>query len=265
MYKILASCFFLAFVCFSVPSALDAQNARPANFSEGQVSYGFVVHNAPEVESYLKGSSLTATFLGQSSKFDWSFIGGLVRVQMIYQEGQKHGILLLDLPMFGEKTAIRLDSASVMEQLSQGSDVLRNQAPQIQENQEMPQLDWKEEPKKRKRIAKHKCKKHSMDIGELTPQAEGMNFALFISQKFRPDMRQDIQNMIEQFDGFPLGMEFSYNDMRIELLAKDIDKSSVSPKSFEIPSDYTEKTLEEFKSGFSELLGTEDKDKTIGL
>lgn len=234
-----------ALLQFALPQSTQAQKQKAPNFNEGVITYELKIEGqgAAEIESFTKSTTIQLFLKDSSSCLDVTFMGGLMRMQILRNAAQPHSVMLLDIPMVADKVAVPLkpkenaEDGDVMQRLGNLDNLQNMSSP----------LTFKGS----KRIAKHKCRKGTLDM---PTGGEEMNFIVYSTSKIRPN-NSGIALFSQLLGGFPLGFDITAQGMRIELTATTIEKKSVPASRFDVPKGYTEKDLDEFQEIFKGKLG----------
>lgn len=249
--------FFAALCLFVAASSFTlAQSAKKkaANFTEGVITYDFKIEGigAAEIDKFIKGSTIQLFIKDSSACLDMMLMNGLMRAQIIRNAISNSSVMLLDIPFFADKVAIPFPKN---EEAADGEDNGFND--QINALEEMANRPSPLTFKGKKKIAKYRCRKGTIDI----PASEDVDFTIYSTDKLRLD-NPSLDGMMHILGGFPLGLDLNAQGMKIEIFAKSVEKKSVPSSKFEVPKGYTEKDAEEFQELFKDKIG---KDKIIGL
>ncbi len=235
-----------ALLQFALPQSAQAQKQKAPNFNEGVITYELKIegNGAAEIETFTKGTTIQLYLKDSSSCLDIMLMGGLMRMQIVRNSSMSHSVMLLDIPMVADKVAVSLKPKS--EGAEDGDLMKRLGALDNLQNMSSP-LTFKGS----KRIAKHKCRKGTLDM---PTGGEEMNFTVYSTSKLRPN-NSGIAIFSQLLGGFPLGFDITAQGMRVELTAKTVEKKEIPASRFEIPKGYTEKDLEEFEELFKGKMG----------
>lgn len=187
----------------------------------------------------INGIGFTIQYLGTQTKLDMSIMGGMLgRMQVIGNAKDKKNFMLLDLPMAGEKSLIRLDSASLAKSQANAVDSSAN-------NAELKEMMAKQKGMKpsikyvrgKKKIAGHRCKKAEMDF-------MGQKATVYYSKKIKPE---GVTSLFKDMKGLPLSFELNLMGIELSIIAKEISTAEVDKSTFDEPSDYKEMSPQEFQ------------------
>lgn len=240
-------------VIVGLHSDVFAQKKKAPNFLEGTIVYEVKVEGVPEVSQFINGTEFTLLFKNELSKMDVGIMGGLAKFQFISNVKEKLYTVLMDVPTFYEKTAVPIDlEHQIFKDLK---DKQPNQSPE--KKTDKPEIKYNK--KKTKRIAKHRCYTAEMDMGEMGSD----KMVIYLTNKIRPATQSAIERQVGKMDGFPLGFEMTMKGAKVTIMAKSVKKESLEKELFEVPENYSEKSLEEIKEEMQEKFGLDGKD--IGL
>ncbi|MCP4438353.1 MAG: hypothetical protein GY810_05360 [Aureispira sp.] len=243
----------IVLVCCGLSTQTFAQNKKAPNFQEGTITYEIQVEGVPEVSQFINGTELTVLFKDQLSKMDIGIMGGLAKFQFISNVQDKLYTVLMDVPTFYEKTAVPIDLEHQM--FKDLKEKQPNQAPI--KKAEKPEIQYNK--KKRKKIAKYRCYSAEMDM----ESGVGDRMVVYLTDKIRPAAQSEMQRQVGAMDGYPLGFEMLMGGAKITIMAKSVKKESLEKELFEVPANYSEKSLDEIKEELQEKFGLDGKD--IGL
>lgn len=201
--------FVSAFTLFMAPAIAQK------NF-EGSITYSIEYIEVPEevqgLESMLP-QEMTMQFSGDYVRLHQEVMGGS---QVVVSDNKnKTGFVLMD--MMGQKIVIRVPKAAVEEE---------------EANMEATTV---EEGTETKTIVGHKCTKATIT------QPDGNKVEVFVTD----ELGSIKHNSYRQLDGFPLEY-FSYQDgMKLRMTATKVTREKLDKSLFEIPSGYTEMSMEE--------------------
>ncbi len=227
--------FATLFLCLGINLSAQKTKAKEPNFQEGKITYALEVdgEGAEEAKRMLNTTVIALYVKGESSRFDVSVMGGFAKFQFIRNGADKTNTMIFDVPMIGEKSAVSFgDDDEIMQKLNQ------NRAPE----QENP-LKFKG----KKRIAKYKCKRGSMDV----PDAGG-TFAFYLTEQIRPFFGVEA---LQKLGGFPLGFEMEVQGITVKMFAQSVEKKTVETTMFSIPEGYEKKSMEEFRQQMQDKMG----------
>lgn len=239
-------CLLFVFSC----STLFAQKKKAASFPEGVITYKMTAKGTQfeGAEQFINNSSLQVYIKNKSTCLDLAIMNGLVRMKLVYNSITDKSFLLLDIPFIEDgKVALTIDKDEIQKMLPSG------------EMQEANPDDIKKMIKFKgsKKIAKHNCKKGSL---ELPAEAKDVKFDFYVSKKLTINA-DNFDKFIDIFGGFPLGFDIAAQGNELSIYATEIEKKTIADSNFNIPSNYKEKSLEEFKSLFEDKIN----EKVIGL
>jgi hypothetical protein len=249
--RFFATCCLFFFATTAIISAQNSKKKAP-NFTEGVITYDFKMEGtgAAEIDQFMKGSTIQLFIKDSSACLDILFMNGLMHAQVIRNAVTNINVILLDIPLLAEKIAVPFPKNDAE---GEDNDLLNR----------MNALDGlKDAPspltfKGKKRIAKYKCRKGTIDI----PTGEGIDFAIYSTEKLRLN-NPNIDAIFHVLGGFPLGLDLKAEGMSFEIFAKSVEKKTIPSNRFDVPKGYTEKDMEEFQELFQDKIG---KDKIIGL
>jgi hypothetical protein len=82
--------------------------------------------------------------------------------------------------------------------------------------------------------------------------------SMYLSNKIIIDTPLFMENYLGELPGLPLNAEITILGERVSLTAKEIRKTKISDKVFEVPADYKEKSLQNFRSELDEFFRESD-------
>ncbi len=220
-----------------------AQKKKAANFKEGTVKYEVEIEGVPEVSQFVNNSVINLYLKDKNSKMDVSIMGGMATFQLINNIKDQLFTLLMDVPVFYEKTAIAID---------ENSDILKELGNAKNKNQAPLKADFEVKyfKNKRKKIAKHSCYKAEISMGGTD------KLTMYLTDKLRPVALTQIEKTIGAVEGFPLGFEMEFEGVKVTIMATNVSKKAVDKETFSIPDSYTKKSLDQFKDEIQKKLGT---------
>lgn len=220
----------LAF-CLGMLHFASAQSNKAPNFPEGVIKYKVEVEGMPQAEQFTDNIMINVFFKEKDAKVDFAMMGGLMSVQFINNQSKDLMTMLMNIPSFYEKTAVKFDEDSdFMQELmkAQKTNAAPTKAPEIEYNK-----------RKKKRIAKYPC--HLAEIA-----VEGQTVKFYVTEKLRPAATLTNDESMKTLKGFPLAMEMNIEGMTLKITAIDVIKQPVDATAFEVPESYEMKTLDEF-------------------
>lgn len=219
-----------------------AQKNKTPNFKEGIIKYAIEIEGMPEAAQFVNSSVINVYLKEKNSKMDISIMGGMASFQFINNMKDQLMTMLMDVPSFYEKTAVDIDENSeVFKELSQGR--LKNQAPE-------KEIEVKYFKNKKKRIAKYPCYKAEVSMG-----SSAEKLTMYLTEKLRPEAVTQVERSMGEMQGFPLGFEIEVEGMLIRVMAVEVLKQVVDAEAFQIPENYTRKSLDEFKDEIQQKMG----------
>jgi GLPGLI family protein len=137
-------------------------------------------------------------------------------------------IVLMDIPMMGEKIAMRQSKEDMDKAKAEMGD---EQKPEYNETTET------------KEILGYTCKKVDVTIGEDT-------FPVYYTTEIKVAANPNTSGQYSEIDGVILEYTTAQQGMIMHFIATEVKKQKLSNEIFSIPEDYTEKTAEEMQSLF---------------
>jgi hypothetical protein len=248
VFKTFALILFFSFGLF-------AQNYEPnTNYAIIDYSVNISADNNPEINQaapFVNATKIQFLFLEKKSRWSVKMMGGLANVDVIYDEETKDYIFLLNIPTVFSNTAVTFN---------ENDDILQKLKEDQPTEDYTDMLTYKKVKRKKKKIAGRKCNIMHIEMPEfVSPEP----VVVYFDKKFRPTVAAEQLNKMEEITGFPLGFDFSYEEMSMSIMATKINKEKPNASLFTVPEGYEMKTLEEFK----EILETkfEGQDKVFGL
>jgi hypothetical protein len=241
MFRLLYLSFFLSII-FSFGTA-TAQDFVP-NFNEGFVIYEIRPAGNSSIPEIYKETTLTLYVKDNKTKLDLNILGGFATIQIL--EGQSsENIALVDFPMLSEKSIICLNrNTEILSGLNVSSKV--NKAPKRNPKIEIYQKD-------KTKILGKSTYKAIVPLNSCKSKA-----AMYLSKKMTLDTPEFIEYYTGELPGLPLHAELTVFGERVILTAKEIRKTKISDRVFEIPKDYKQKSAKEFKRDIEEFIGVSD-------
>ena len=193
--------------------------------AQKKISNGKVVYEVTDISSdmpeaqMVKGSELVYFFIGDDQKIDMSMMGGMMRVQSMFQAKNDTPVVLMD--MMGKK--VQLDLSEEEAKMTQP---------------DMGDIDITYLKSERKEIAGYKCSKAKIDAGE------GVTFEVYLTDRINPEASY-FQELFKGIQGFPLQFYVEMEGVGLTLTAKSVD-GRVDADAFEVPAGYEKMTAEEF-------------------
>jgi len=233
---------------FLSSTILRAQEYIP-NFKEGYVIYEIKSAGNSKIPELFKETSLTFYIKGNQSKLDLSILAGFARIQIIEKELSQN-TALLDIPMLAEKSSICLSQCpEIFSGLSVSSKI--NRAPSGKPKIEIYQKD-------KSRILGKTAYKAILPIENTRSKA-----SMYLSDKLTVKTPKFIFNYLGELPALPLSAELTILGERVIITAKEIRKTAISEKVFEIPDDYDVKTALQFKNEIDVFFGKSPESKGI--
>lgn len=229
------------------------------NFKEGTVTYQINIKEktagAASGLSMLNGSTLTWSLQDKNQRADF-VLAGMAQLALMNNSQADLSVFLLDVPLLLEPTAVKIDSwQEITNLLNENTGSALNEAPS-----QTTDVKISYDKKKKKKIAKYKCKKASVQIGEMTDV-----MTVYVTDDLRSEALQGFQENFGNMQGFPLSFELDLDDITIEIVAKEIKKSKLDKSLFEISDKYTTKSVKEFEEDMKTEFGEESEEGTFGL
>lgn len=78
---------------------------------------------------------------------------------------------------------------------------------------------------------------------------------MYLTEKLRPEAVTQVERSMGEMQGFPLGFEIEVEGMLIRVMAVEVLKQVVDAEAFQIPENYTRKSLDEFKDEIQQKMG----------
>ncbi len=188
-------------------------------------------NDSPEL-AMMGGSTLDFYFTGKMQRMDMNMMGGLMRIQTIVpMENPKDAAILMD--MMGQKYQIV--------ELSE-DDINSSNSFMNMDNVESVTYDEKD----KKDIAGYSCYKANVKMGN------GSTLKYYITEKIQPPAGIAKKDQLV-LKGYPLEMIID-TGQGFEMVFKATEVLKEVPKgSFDIPSGYTKKTMEEFEKEMGDM------------
>lgn len=212
---------FLCFVFFCTATS-SAQRAF-----EGMITYKITYPDNKFTESQMAmfPKILTVSVKGEKSRTDIQT--GMGNTIEISDYTSKTKTTLLD--MMGQKYAIRSSWAEIQKEMA------AEPKGQVQVTGET------------KMIAGYRCKKAIVTAND---KGTKLTYEVYYSSELGPKSSNFDKPMYTDIDGVLLEFSMKTPQFTMKFTATSVEKKSISPKEFEIPSDYTITTREELKSKF---------------
>lgn len=238
IFKILHPVFFLFLVC-----SLHAQPKHKV-LEEGLIKYSISMDGEDEIAHILNNSVMNLYLKNKRSRIDFSVMGGLANFQLIDNVHDNLMTVLMDIPTFYEKTAIRLDAETkFFRRFSKIKS--KNQAPSQHSS---PIRYYKS---KRKKIANYVCYKAVVQLNDKD------QIVLYLTDKIHPEVPTELQKPFGELEGFPLAAEMQIDGVVLKVQAEKVQRKSIQLDAFEIPDSYTHKSIEQFMEDIQREMGAD--------
>ena len=220
LFSLLTACLFLLST-----ASLSAQK----KVSNGQVVYEItdISSDMPEAQM-MKGSELVYVFSGNDQKIDMSMMGGMMRVQSMFQAKADKPVVLMD--MMGKK--VQLDLSEEEAEMTKP---------------DLGDIDITYLKSEKKEIAGYKCSKAKVDAGE------GVTFEVYLTDKINPAASY-FQELFKGIEGFPLQFYVEMEGVGVTLTAQSVT-NRIDASAFEVPAGYEMMTAEEFSKSMGGGMG----------
>jgi hypothetical protein len=216
------------FCLLALGTNLSSSLAQTATSPMSQGSVQYAITKGSGQMKMLEGSTFTAFFKDGMSKIKGDLMGGIVGINMMFDEGKKEGLMLMD--MMAQRKAVKL-----------GKDDYNKIGPAGSSGGALKVV----QTKSTKKIAGYTCKK------VLLTNADGSKITAYVCDAIKPANSDMLKNLIgKDLGGFPLGFSF-INDAgeELEITATKINSKIPEAKEFDmkIPSQYQITTIEELQ------------------
>jgi len=240
----LSVCAFFFFADFKA----NAQNFIP-NFTEGFIVYELKSAGNSNIPELFKETSLTFYLKGNQSKLDLKILDGFAKVQIIENESSDN-VALIDIPMLAEKSSICLSQCpEIFSGLTVSTKI--NRVPKKKDQIEIYRKD------KSRFLGKSAYKAIVPIVGSKSKAS------MYLSDKLTVKTPKFIHNFLDELPALPLSAELTILGERVIITAKEIRRTKINDKVFELPKDYHQKTAAELKSEIEKFCGMADEGKGI--
>lgn len=243
-YTLLSALLFLVSTSF-------AQTNKKAVFDEGYITYEIQVIGMPEIEEFLKETTLTLYVKDDKTKMDLRIMGGFAQMQLVSNFYNDLHTVLMDLPMLPNKISIPLvGDDDILERLD--SKVHTNHSPK-----DFGTIAHFEQDVKK--IAKQPCYRAELPI------AGEDNFALmYLAKKIKSAYSIKLFEQVGITDAIPLALNICIDDIHVYLIAKEVKKVKIDDAIFEVTEEYNQQTFKELRRSIEEVFGSTKKEG-VGL
>jgi len=239
----------LALSLFVAFTTLAQQAPTTPNFTEGIIVYDLKAYGVSELSEFFRETTLTVYIKDGKSKLDLKIMGGFADMQII-QTSENKQVALLNVPMLSEKVVVSLHENDMLKQLSVGINV--NKTP-INSGQMSYFYNEK------RRIIGKSCYKATTTIAGTNQKA-----AMYLAKKWQMQTPDYLSPYIGILPAVPMNVEMNIEGLRLVLTAREMRRTSVSDKVFEIPEDYKQRTFSELKQEVKDIFGGTRKE-SVGL
>jgi len=224
-------------------STLNAQASTP-NFTEGFIVYDIKPLLNSSVPELYRETTLTLYIKDNQVKLDLKMLAGFLEVQILENENQQN-IALIDFPLLSEKSNITIGkNDEIFSGFFFPSNVnmspLKNIEIEIFNNDKTTILG------------------KSAYKAIVPVKGSKSKASMYLSKKIIIDTPQFMENYLGELPGLPLNAEITILGERVSLTAKEIRKTKISDKVFEVPADYKEKSLQNFRGELDEFFRESD-------
>lgn len=220
--KKLTHIFLFCLLALGTASAQTAANPM----SEGSIQYA-ITKGSGQMKM-LEGSTFTAFFKEDMSKIKGDIMGGIIGINMMFDESKKEGLMLMD--MMAQRKAVKL-----------GKDDYNKIGPAGSSGGALKVV----QTKTTKKIAGYTCKK------VLLTNADGSKITAYVCDAIKPKNSDMLKSLVgKDLGGFPLGFSFINDDgEEMEMTATKVNTKIPELKEFDmkIPSQYQITTIEELQ------------------
>lgn len=239
----------LALSLFVAFSTLAQQPTTDPNFTEGIIVYDLKAYGISELSEFFRETTLIVYIKDGKSKLDLKIMGGFADMQII-QTSDNNQFALLNVPMLSEKVVISLNENDMLKQLSVGINVNRTPI-----NSGEISCFYNE----KRRIIGKPCYKASTTIAGTNQTA-----TMYLAKKWQIKTPDYLTPYVGTLPALPMNVEMNIEGLVLVLTAKEMRRTTVNDKVFEIPEDYKQKTLSELKEEVKEIFGGTRKE-SVGL
>jgi hypothetical protein len=224
-------------------STLFAQALIP-NFTEGFIVYDVKPLVNSSVPELYRETTVTLYIKDNQAKLDLKMLAGFVEIQLLENANQQN-VALINCPLLSEKSSITLGKDDdVFPGFFFPSNI--NMSPQKNLEIEIFNTD-------KTTILGRTGYKAIVPVKGSKSKA-----SMYLSNKIIIDTPQFIENYLGELNSLPLNAEITILGERVSLTAKEIRKTKINDKVFEVPADYKEKSIQSFRSEIDEFFGESD-------
>lgn len=213
-------------------TALSSTTQAQEKLTEGEIKYEVTEVNSdnPQASNMMKGSKLTMTFAGNKSKIAMAFMGGMMQMDVLMENGKDNTMLM---NMMGKK--IQVDG------LADDQGVINNP----------DDVTLKTFEKDRKTIAGYDCYK-----AILTNTKDASEIVMYVTDDLQMKAANNkyFDKLFPKVSGFPLQYSLDQQGMKMTYQAKSV-KKQVKANAFDIPAGYEKMTKEEFEKQMGSMGG----------
>ncbi len=220
--------FFISIFNIYFNGELEAQ--EDINFKEGFIVYDVMPAGNSDYSEFFSETTLTLYIKNEKSKLDLKMFGGLAQLQLLDLKRSK-SVALLNLPTISDKVSILMSNEQSLFNFHKTTIV--NQSPYRTKSIEIF-------PKDKTRIAGKKAYKAIVPFKNNRQQA-----AFYLAKNLKFHNPEIIKKYFGDLPGIPLQAEFNFKGQRFIITAKEIRKTKINDRVFEIPEDYKNKSYED--------------------
>ncbi len=210
--------------------AMQSQ-AQAQKISECKVKYTITTKDVKDAQTaMLEGSRFSASFKELNTRIQGDFMGGLMGVDMVMNETNKSGLVLLD--MLASKKAIPLTASNYKDIAGKAGSAQGATTTMTKET---------------KKIAGYTCKKGYIKA------ADGTRSTVYICEQIQVKNMTAMTPLFGNVKGFPLGLEYtlpkSQGGGKVEIYATSVSIDKIDDQFFklDIPAGYEVTTIEELQ------------------
>jgi len=242
------SLFMSLIICMFFAFKIHAQDFIP-NFTEGFVVYEIRSVGNSSVTELFNETNLTFYIKGNQSKLVLKIHGGFAQIQIVENESSEN-VALIDIPMLAEKSSICLSQCpEIFSGLTVSSKV--NKAPKRKAQIEIYRKD-------KSRILGRSAYKAIVPVDGSKSKA-----SMYLADKLTVNTPLFIKQYFGTLPALPLNAELTVLGERVIITAKEIRRTKISDKVFELPTDYQQKTAAELKAEIEDFCGMGEEAKGL--
>lgn len=242
MYNYLKSILLIAIIPFS----LIGQKSKSNKYSQCHIIYDIQINGVKDLTYLADKSKLDVYIKDNSSRMNINVLGGMASFSLIHNQLYNEYAFLMDVPSFYEKAAVNIDNnISFLEKIINDGD--KNKTPV-----KHPDITYYKS--KQRKIAGLNCTYAIMESGNSNAKIK-----FYLTDKINTNIFENLNAAFGRVKGFPLMIEMEIEGIKIILSAEEIIRKRIDASTFDIPENFSKKSLEQLIKEVNRKLNAEDQ------